>query len=209
MIKYWLIPALLLTIIFALPMFVIRAQPFDDRVMRVLTEENCTTPCFIGIRPGITTMSAAVYDLDAHEWIASKVGNFPSQVQQAIYFDAGVPRITMHWRWSEAVPGWINASQPGSLTVEDRGVKDVMIDTYISLGELFLAYGEPDEATFIPSNSGLKRFEYTAWYADESILIQTEGLCPLWRYYDFPARIMFRTSPPRNLPVAANELLCK
>lgn len=209
MIKYWLKPAIVLTFILALPILVIQAQPFDDRASRVLTEENCTTPCFIGIRPGVTTMSGAVYDLDGHDWIASRAENFPSQVQQAIYFDAGVPRITLQWRWSETVPEWINATQPGSLTVEDRDVKDVMIDTHISLGELFLAYGQPDQTMFIPSNSGLQRFEYTAWYADEGMLIQTEGHCPVWRYYDFPVQIMFRTSPPKNMSVVANDLLCK
>lgn len=209
MIKYWLKPALLLTLILALPIVVIRAQPFDDRVTRLLSEEDCKTPCFIGILPGVTVMSAAVYGLDGHEWIASRFENFPSQVQQSIHFDARVPRITFRWRWSETVPAWINATQPGSLTVEDRGVKDVMIDTYMSLGEIFLAYGEPDEAVFIPDNSGLPRFEYTAWYANEGMLIQSEGACPLWRYYDFPARIMFRTSPLWNDTVVTSDSPCK
>jgi hypothetical protein len=46
-------PALLLTLIFTLPIAAIRAQPYEDRVTPILIDDDCPSPCFMGIRPGV------------------------------------------------------------------------------------------------------------------------------------------------------------
>ncbi|MBZ0299691.1 MAG: hypothetical protein K8J31_08130, partial [Anaerolineae bacterium] len=77
MLKYWLIAAALLTATCALPIFAIRAQPFEDRAVQALVQPDCPPPCFMGIRPGVTTMREAVSMLPANAWVANGPDEFP------------------------------------------------------------------------------------------------------------------------------------
>lgn len=208
--KYWLKPAILLSVLFALPIFFIRSLPYNDRASQALIQEGCPAPCFLGIRPGESTMQFAFYTLDAHDWVATRAENFPSQVQQAVFYDAAVPRIHIEWRWTKALPAWVNEAQNGSLTLEDRGVRDITIDTRLLLGEVVLAFGEPDEAWFVTSASSMGRqFLYSAWYAGEGMLITTEGLCPAWHAYTAPVKILFRPDTPKLSEGVSKTSVCR
>lgn len=199
--------AILLTIIFALPIFILRALPYEDRASRALVQENCTAPCFMNIRPGVTTMQDAVYVLGSHAWVANGSDGFSALVRSAVFYDAGIPRTVIDLRWSAAAPEWIDAAQPGGLSVEDREVLDVMVETHLSLGEIILAFGEPDESWFVASNnSSVRRFEYRAWYASEGMLVIAPGLCPVQHYYHSPVRIHFHPDsqvPSETVPRAS------
>jgi hypothetical protein len=190
--KQWLKLAFLLTIVFALPIFVIRGQHYDDRAARVLMTEDCSNPCFMGIHPGATTMQAAVSILASHTWVANRAEDFPSRVRDAIYYGAAVPRINLEWRWSATLPEWIDGTQRGRLTLEDREVKDITVDTHLSLGEIILAFGDPDETQFAASNAVIGGgFEYVAWYASEGMFISAEGACPIRHGITCPYRYIF------------------
>ncbi len=54
--------ALLLSGLFLLPVLLIRAQPYDDGGLRAFLTppEDCPAPCFMGIRPGVTTTEEAL-----------------------------------------------------------------------------------------------------------------------------------------------------
>ena len=56
-----------LTLLFCAAIVVVRAQPFDDGGLRdQLLSPTCTVPCFLGIRPGVTTREEAILLLRAH-----------------------------------------------------------------------------------------------------------------------------------------------
>lgn len=210
MIRYCLQAALLLTALLALPILVIRAQPYEDRALHALMSENCRMPCFMGIRPGVSTMQEAVYALEAHDWTTMRVIELPSQVQAAVFYDAGVPRTLISWRWSPELPAWIDTSQRGALMLEDRGVRDMRVSTHLRLGEIVLAFGEPDEAYFSRLNTRVKgQFEYSAWYAREGMVVMIEGFCPLRHSYAAPVRILFRPDAPRLSEVIPAEAVCQ
>ena len=210
MVKYCLKPAILLTVILALPIFVLRALPYEDHMIRDLISETCPAPCFMGIRPGVTTMQEAVYVLQSHTWVANGRDGFSALVRSAVFYDAAIPRTTIEMRWSAAAPSWINGEQRGSITVEDRGVRDINIETHLSLGEMMLAFGEPDDSWFIiSSHTSGRRFEYIAWYASERMLIRAEGLCPLRRYYNFPVHILFRPDAPGHSEIVSKASVCR
>ncbi len=211
MLKLWYPFALALIVVFALPILVIRTQPFEDRAAHALTQADCPAPCFMGIRPGFTTMQEAVYGLEAHEWVSTRVEEMPGHVQAAVYFDAGVPRTFIQWRWSTDLPAWIDAAQRGGLTLEDRQVQDVLVNTHLRLGEIVLAFGDPDETWIsVFTRDFRRRFEYTAWYASEGLLVLATGTCPTRHYFDLPVSIRFRPNAPRvtegYMPSAACEV---
>jgi hypothetical protein len=202
--------AILLAVVFALPLFAIRALPYHDLVNAALVFENCSPPCFLGIRPGVTTMPEAVSLIGAHDWVANGPDDFPSFIKDAIRHGAVIPRTVIEWRWNETVPEWIDGVQRGTVTVEDTDVLNVSIETRLSLGEIVLAFGDPDESWYIASNSANgRRFEYIAWYALERMLITTEGSCPMWHYYNYPVRILFRPEPPGTSESVSKASVCR
>jgi hypothetical protein len=200
----------LLAVVFALPILVIRAMPYHDRINGALVADDCPSPCFLGIRPGVTTMQGAVYLLQAHPWVSNGRNGFSSQVLSAVFYDAGLPRTSIGVGWTENAPPWIDGAQRSAVTVEDREVLNIAVGTHLSLGEIVLAFGDPDESWYIVSNSGnRRRFEYIAWYATERMLITTEGSCPMWHYYTYPTRILFRPQPPGTSESVSKASVCR
>src|SRR5690606_25048567 len=75
MFRLLLRPILLLTLLAALTIVLIRAQPYDDSDLRAFLTppEGCPAPCFMGIRPGVTTVEEAIAILEGHEWVTNLV----------------------------------------------------------------------------------------------------------------------------------------
>ena len=195
--KYWLIPVIALTLICALPILVIRAQPYDDRAMLELLPPDCPAPCLMGIRPGVHSLSAGVYFLEAHDWVATRLEDMPSVVRLSVFYESGIPRTDIRWRWETNIPTWINATERGTLTVENFDVKMLTIDTYLTVGDIALALGDPDAVWYTDTDVSERRFEYSAWYASQQMLIKAQGVCPLRHVYHFPVRVRLYAAPPR------------
>ncbi len=147
-------------------------------------------PCFMGIRPGVTTVDVALHIFSMHEWSSTTSDDFPAQARYAVMYDAVLPRTTMNWRWSAAHPNWIDDTHAGSIRVEGLKVLDITVDTYLSVGDIFLAFGFPDQSLYVASNN--RRFVYIAWYANQGMLISAEGFCPTRNTYHLPVRVSFR-----------------
>jgi hypothetical protein len=48
----------------------IRTQYYDNRAIRQLLQtDGCPAPCFLGIRPGVTTASDAIVLLQQSQWV--------------------------------------------------------------------------------------------------------------------------------------------
>jgi hypothetical protein len=200
--------AVVLTVCFGSSLILIRAQSYHDRTRPAVIQEDCPAPCFMGIRPDYTSMRRAVSIIESHDWIAPGVG-FPSQVRNAIFYDAAVPRIRIQWRWSDTLPSWVNTTEPGQLTLENREVRDLIINTNLTLGEIFLAFGKPNRMQFTTSNSSpVQRFDYGAWYADNGMFITAEGTCSIWNYYHASVHIAFRISSPQLSETDSQRLRC-
>jgi hypothetical protein len=200
--------AVVLTVCFGSSLILIRAQSYHDRTRPAVIQEDCPAPCFMGIRPDYTSMRRAVSIIESHDWIAPGVG-FPSQVRNAVFYDAAVPRIRIQWRWSDTLPSWVNMTEPGQLTFEDREVRDLTINTNLALGEIFLAFGNPNRMQFTTSNgSPAQRFDYGAWYAEDGMFITAEGTCSIWNYYHASVHIAFRINSPQLSETDSQRLRC-
>lgn len=196
---------LVLMALWLLPVLLIRAQPYHDRAS-ALVQENCAMPCFLRVRPGATTMSEAVAIVGGHEWVANGPFGFPAHVRDAALFQAIIPRTLIQLRWTDALPEWIDEAHNGILLVEDQRVLSLMIDTRLSLGEVLIALGDPDQSWY--SSPGRQQFAYSAWYAGKSLFITTQGQCPTWRYYDFPVRVAFRPDVPVVYESVPRQAVC-
>src|SRR4051794_7992294 len=71
--------------LFSVALLLIRTQPYDDHELRnLLLPTDCVAPCLIGIKPGVTTVDAAMDILETNPWIGD------------IRTRAG----TIEWTWS-------------------------------------------------------------------------------------------------------------
>lgn len=208
--KIWFRAALPLALIFSLSVALIRARPYDDRALRALAHDGCPAPCFLGIRPGVTPVNQGMLRLVSHDWVATRLRDFPPPVEVAVAYNASISRFVLPWRWSAARPEWIDAARGGTIVVENRDVLGLMIDTRLTLGEIMLAFGAPDEAQFVAASSGAGRgFLYSAWYGREGMLVSVEGPCPTRRYHDLPVRLIFRPQPPDFSDAFRRAAVCR
>lgn len=131
-------PILLLTLLAVLPIFVIRVQPYDDSELRAFLtpSDGCPAPCFMGIRPGVTTIAETVAILRAHE----RVNEFWLDERNFVHFT---------WNWSGKQPALINANHTGRVRLipgHDK-VESITIDSNIRIGDLYLLLGLPEKVT--------------------------------------------------------------
>jgi hypothetical protein len=117
---------------FMLPMALIHNQPYDSGSLTALLTppENCPTPCFLGVRPGETTVNAAGVLLQAD----------PAVRFEILSDEYNVHNIRQRIEWEYRQP---NRVVHGNMYVEDSIVRRVTIYD-IPLAEIWLSMGKPD-----------------------------------------------------------------
>lgn len=109
-------------------LLIIRAQPYHDGGVRtLLMQDGCSSPCFIGIQPGITPPQQAIAALRANAWVA-RVG-----VSEALQ--------TVAWYWRRERPAWLNQDEIPAFFYERGAVSSIRLYTTLPLGDLLLTYG--------------------------------------------------------------------
>jgi hypothetical protein len=124
-------PILLLTLLAALPIALIRAQPYDDTELRAFLTppDGCPAPCFIGIRPGVTTAQDAAVMLTTH----------------ALLLDTISPNPPRGLRVRASRPDALVEDRVFSyLDVENNVIQWIQMHTNISLADVWMAFGPPD-----------------------------------------------------------------
>ena len=191
--------ALWLTLLWLLPILLIRAQPYHDSDLRasLAPPDGCSAPCFMGIRPGTTTTAEAIAILENHAWVAQVSAPDPDMVERPDTGLVGSPVV--RWRWSELRPAWIAPEPGGELWTVDQHVRFLKISTQFSLGDVRLSLGNPDdEYTSAFANLTGHFWFYDGWYRDHNTLLATSGFCPL-KLSDLYFRqtlLQFQASPP-------------
>jgi len=86
MVSLWLKAVTALVALWALPILMIRAQPYhgDALTQFLLPPADCPVPCFLGVRPGVTTASEAFALLEAHPWIDRIEPSGVTQIYRAV-----------------------------------------------------------------------------------------------------------------------------
>jgi hypothetical protein len=142
-----------LTAPFALLIVLTHLQPYEGSHLRALLAptEGCDAPCFIGIRPGVTTVDEAVELLSSHEWVGG----------------IDVDLLAIRWRWTGAQPAWIDAREPAQIWLDGERVTGIEFKTRLTLGDMRLTFGEPHGTDVRASSLGGQRIRrITERYGD-------------------------------------------
>jgi hypothetical protein len=175
----------------------IHMLPFDPADLRaILTPpDGCPTPCFIGIRPGVTNRDEALAILQSHGW-AQKISQ---------------PNKYLYWYWRTHQPRFFSSQSEGAihLSYDDRGqespiVQSVIINTNIPIGYIYLLLG-PN--TNVYSGVIMDRVAVSIFYFDRYIKVSAVLSCPITyqKLWNAPMSIEFRNSLyPKSLLTPLN-----
>jgi hypothetical protein len=164
----------------------IRAQPFDAADLRaLLVPTNCPAPCFLGIRPGITTVDNALAILENHAWVTGVDAHFISPRNPTDHYQGWV-----YWDWKADAPVWFRSASnvlrghAGVFDTLDGLVVDITIVTNIPFGSIRLALGKPSgyglSFTNVIISKGVFRsasLRYRDAYLDRHIQTEAISLC--------------------------------
>jgi len=172
-----LIAVVLLMVLFAACITLIRAQPYDDSELRAFLAppDDCPMPCFLGIRPGVTTLEETVGILEAHEWIGL-VSSFEATEGRGVVF------VTASW--SGRQPDFIDSDAALWLGVNDETIESIFIPTRIPLGYIWLLYGAPSYSDVVDTPSA----QYDGIYFDLPSAFMSEAVCPIDSVWMLPVQ---------------------
>jgi hypothetical protein len=160
-VRFAVLPVMLFTVVLLL----VHAQPYDDHELRQLVSpDGCPAPCFLGIRPGVTTSKEAMRLLKANAWVTDVVTINPENPYQ------------IWWTWSKNAPAFLrrvptNPTFPvnGEINSDSEYVSEVVFTTGLSLSDIALVWGIPHQSSLIfsvvivppdPSISAITSFPY-------------------------------------------------
>lgn len=179
MMRAWFLRlAIWLSVLWFLPMLVIRAQPYDDTAVRALLSppEACPSPCFMGIRPGSMTIWDALDVLRVHGWVG-EVENYEFENFQN---PDGTVTLVVNWDWSGAQSPFIDPASPGGVWVLDDRIVSIDVETELRLGDIKLSLGLPDrEQIYTTRNVQGTFYTHYAWYEQPQLLMIVANRCPV------------------------------
>ncbi len=112
--RFYLRLILIPTALFTVVLILIHAQPYDDHELReLLLPEGCPAPCFMGIRPGVTTKDEALKILRSSVWVHDLT-------HYCIYPDCKADGYEI--TWSDKAPSWINREVSSKLMTWDTNI---------------------------------------------------------------------------------------
>lgn len=160
---------------------IIHAQPYDERApVAVLRPINCRAPCFMSIRPGITTIDQAIDLLRRNLWV-SQVDAIPNELHPN----------QISWRWNAKAPEFLQRSDTSYdgqiLATTDRKVSWIRFNTTLEIGAIPQILGNPQDDAIIvvsagnipappdPSNSAIVMY----WFRPLHLSASVVRSCPL------------------------------
>jgi hypothetical protein len=186
--------ALLATVLFAVPILIIRAQPYDDSELRAfLTPPDCPAPCLMGIPINGTTATEAAKILQNNEWV---------DTVDTTNVNLHTGHGTLYWTWSGKQPEFIRSDVPGSYysaivafhtaeegCSEDQIMGSMIIRTKLPYGRVYLVMGGGSDHPKWPRSAPLYRnSDIVTFYPDQSLVVAAGLTCPVTpaKYWDAP-----------------------
>ncbi len=190
--RFYLRLILIPTALFTIVLILIHAQPYDDHELReLLLPEGCPAPCFMGIRPEVTTMDEALQILRANDLVK----------------DVQSYATVIGWKWNNVKSIW-NDSRGGKIIAKSDSqlVDTIILYTNISIGEVQLTLGSPDmEIVGIPQGNANPYVGYVGIYQQYGLGMQTEVSCKNAEPFKSPPIIMISESVS-NTPLHLNSV---
>ncbi len=164
-------------------LLLIRAQPYDDDdLRRLVIPPGCAAPCFLGIRPGITTVTEMVNLLEASGWVNR------GDITVTTRFNV----VRLEWIWNGRQPAVLEGSSQAVATIlagfndekalgePERVITGLSIHTSIPYGELRLLLGQALNKPNYVMFSGYINPRVTAVYTEYGLVAMSPLLdCPV------------------------------
>lgn len=153
------------------------SQPYDERRPRAfLMPVNCSAPCILGLRPGVTSMTDAITMLRQHKWV-EQVTVMPNETKPHQVF----------WTWNESAPDFLqrgNDFSDGSLSASGGStVSSIGFDSTLTMGDIPKILGDPMGDGFmfsgvvIPPDPKMY-LDVEFWYASGHLTVSVRKPCP-------------------------------
>jgi hypothetical protein len=135
MTSFYLKLGLLFSLLLAAVILLIHLQPYDDTELRAFLTppDGCPAPCFMGIRPGVTTVDEAEQILKK-SGIAGKIS-----LEGNRYKGSGF----VNWDWNDKQNTLIDTSKRGELYISNGITSYVSFWTHITPIQVRWLYGKP------------------------------------------------------------------
>ncbi|MDX2159954.1 MAG: hypothetical protein SF162_01390 [bacterium] len=168
--------AALVALFTILILFALHPPPQTGLARAALYPADCAAPCFVGIRPGVTTLDQALAILSQHHWFTDVTVEERRHMQ------------SVHWLWSGTQPSELASPHPIAppfITVVDGVVRFIYIPTRIAYGDVWRWFGAPDSvrtamngrASMTP-NPGLGTVDHISTYLDHGFEVEVTMTCP-------------------------------
>lgn len=178
------------------------AQPYDDGgLWAQLAPPDCAQPCFLGIRPGVTTQAEALALLNAHPWIS--LIHLPDDQ-------------TITWTWNGEQPPFLHAARHSTsenarledarLLIQGGIVHAIGIQTAARLGDVKIMFGTPDLTYFFnwytrdPAKNYYSYFEQHGVYIGDQFEAASSTVCPVSnrQMWELPVILALWAAPPAS-----------
>ena len=175
----------MLMLLFSAALGAFHVQPYDDRGLRdEVLSSHCAAPCFMGIRPGVTTREEAILLLQANPWVESV--RMPDNQ-------------TIAWTWSGKQPAFLQTHMTyAQILIANEIVRWIDVQTSATMADFKIAMGVPDVTYYASwksyqsiNNTLYIYLEAHAIYTDFPLEVQLSALCPLdaHRMWEYPVLI--------------------
>lgn len=166
--------------LFTLVMIAIHAQLYDDHELReLLLPEGCPAPCFMGIRPGVTTMDETMKLLRSSKWV--EMGHWEPTI------DKETSEVRLGFNGSQ--PKVIDDSLPLILIFQNTAPQKINrvlfnFQDSVRLGDIYLVLGKPtrfNRNSFLTPAMGYGQYylEVSHIYDAKMIAFATSMSCPI------------------------------
>ena len=123
-------------------MLLSRAQPYDDHELRhLLLSEGCSSPCFMGIKAGVTTVENAVKNLEASGWVSDM------QVTKEEGVTDGEVYIHVQWKWNAKASPMLDPAFTAHIYSYEQDIRsavdEIRVATKINNGRIQLLMHMP------------------------------------------------------------------
>lgn len=171
-------------------------QP-NTTLREALFPHNCAAPCFIGVRPGQTSLADAAAILRAHPWVKD------------VRIEGDVNRTFLRWSWTGEPSAALNTESVGLrpfMSASRDVIQLIYLPTHIPYGDVWNWLGAPERAGIALtgrqssySPDGSWRFvDHAATYFDGRIEAATLTACPFDVESFWRSPVIFLYSAPRT-----------
>lgn len=180
---------------FAFSIALIRAQTHDDSELHTLRTslESCPASCFMGIRPGETMMREALEILRTSGWVRSI--QYMERAMGRVHYTGWI-----RWEWSGKQPTWIDIRRESMIWIDENRVDQITIPIRYRLGDIWLAYGDPDYGRLFVSPNANLWIAYRGVYIQQGFFVEAGGACPARNYWQEQAMLNFRSGLLSDIP---------